>query len=86
MTAALSAPAGGNVSAWAGVDLAGDGYMVVRVNRVLERDAPSAEVATQELAQLGQMWAQAEAQAYLQALRAHYKVQITAKKGDAKAE
>ena len=86
VTAALSAPAGGNVSAWTGVDLAGDGYMIVRVNRVLDREVPSAEVATQELAQLGQMWAQAEAQAYLQALRAHYKVQITAKKGDGKAE
>ena len=86
VTAALSVPAGTSVAAWTGADLAGEGYMVIRVNRVLEREAPSAEASTQERAQLGQMWAQAEAQAYLQALRAHYKVQVTPKKGESTPE
>ena len=80
LTAALSAPAGPSVAAWAGVDLGPQGYWVLRVNRVLERQAPSAEQAAQERQQLVQLWAQAETRAYLQALRARYKTEIVTSK------
>lgn len=76
LAAAMAAPAGPSVAAWAGVDLGAQGYWVMRVNRVLERQAPSADQAAQERQQLQQLWAQAETRAYLQALRARYKVEI----------
>ncbi|GAB3189241.1 SurA N-terminal domain-containing protein [Hydrogenophaga aquatica] len=86
VTAALSAPAGASVAAWTGVELGNEGYMVIRVNRVLDREAPSAEAAAQERSQLGQLWTQAESQAYLLALRAHYKVQVNPKKESSGAQ
>jgi peptidyl-prolyl cis-trans isomerase D len=76
LAAALAAPAGPSLAAWAGADLGPQGYLVMRVNRVLERQAPSPEQAAQERQQLAQLWAQAETQAYLQALRARYKTEI----------
>jgi len=59
-----------------GVDLGAQGYVVVRVNKRLEREAPAAEQLRQERAQYAQWWAQAETQAYEQWLRQRYKVQI----------
>lgn len=78
--AALSASAGPSTAAWTSADLGADGVMVIRVNRVLEREAPDAVRASLERNQLAELWAQAEAQAYLQALRARYKVQVLAKR------
>lgn len=74
--AALSAKVDGNAPAWAGVDLGQGGYAVIRVNKVLSRETPVAAQAEQERAQLGQLEAQAQADAYLSALKARYKVQI----------
>lgn len=82
LTAALAAPAGPSVAAWAGVDLGAQGYWVLRVNRVLERQAPSAEQAAQERQQLEQLWAQAETRAYLLALRTRYKTEIVKPAGN----
>jgi peptidyl-prolyl cis-trans isomerase D len=59
-----------------GVDLGPQGYAVVRVNKRLPRDTPTAEQQRQERAQYAQWWAQAETQAYEQWLRQRYKVQI----------
>lgn len=86
LKAALAASASANVAAWTGADLGGDGYAVVRVNRVLEREEPSAAQAEQERAQMSQMQAQAEALAYKQFLRKKTKAEVLAKKSEESAE
>ena len=43
--------------AWVGVDLGDQGYAVVKVNKVLPREAPPPEVAKQERQQYAQAWA-----------------------------
>ncbi len=78
LTAALSANAGPSTVAWTEADLGADGVMVIRVNRVLEREAPDPVRASLERNQLAELWAQAEVEAYLQALRSRFKVQILA--------
>ena len=62
--------------AFVGVDMGSNGYAVVRVNKVLERTAPTLETAKQEARQYAQWMANAEAQAYYELLKAQYKVQI----------
>jgi len=79
VAAALSAALRDGQPAWVGVDLGGQGYAVVRVNKALGREAPAADVAKQEREQLGQLWAEAEVQAYLQALKTRYKAKILGK-------
>ena len=63
--------------AWVGMDLPGTGYAVARVAKVLERD-PAAVDAKQAQQQYGQAWAIAEAQAYYDALKTRYKVEVHA--------
>lgn len=65
-----------NLPAWVGVDLGGQGYAVARINKVLPRTAPSAEVAQQERIQYAQLVANAESDAYYQLLKDRYKVQM----------
>ena len=56
-----------------GVALDGQGYLVVRIDKVLPREIkPEENVALQ--AQYGQAWARAESEAYYQALSGRYKV------------
>ena len=62
--------------AWMGVDLGKAGFAVVRVNKVLERNAPADGAAKQELAQYAQWVASAESQAYYELLKVQYKAQI----------
>jgi peptidyl-prolyl cis-trans isomerase D len=62
--------------AWIGVDLGNQGYTLVRVNKVLERNAPKDEQAKQERGQYGQWVASAESQAYYELLKNRYKAQI----------
>lgn len=62
--------------AWVGVDLGAQGYAVARINKVLPRDEPAATVAAQERTQFAQWLASAESQAYLEVLKARFKVQI----------
>lgn len=64
--------------AWVGVELGNEGYAVLRVNKIVPREAPSAEQAQQARQQFAQLWAQAEVQAYLAALRKALKVEIVA--------
>ena len=63
---------------WVGVDLGNEGFAVVRVNKVLPREAAGAAdpVAQQLRAQYQQAWTGAEAQAYYNLLKERYKVRI----------
>ncbi len=57
-----------------GVDLDDQGYLVARIDKVLPRELAVDEVPLLH-AQYSQVWAQAEAQAYYQALRSRFKVE-----------
>lgn len=59
-----------------GVDLGTEGYAVARVNKRVERAAPTAQAQQQERDQYAQWWTQAESQAYYQLLQKRLKVQI----------
>jgi len=75
LSAALSAGAK-TLPAWTGVDLGAQGYAVVKVEKVLPREAVDAQRQAQEVAQYGQWWAAAEGQAYYEALKARLKARI----------
>lgn len=62
--------------AFLGVDQGAEGYAVVKVNKVLPRETPSAEQARMEIDQLNRAWASAEAQAYYELLKDRFKVKI----------
>jgi peptidyl-prolyl cis-trans isomerase D len=62
--------------ALAGVDLGEQGYAIVKVNKVVQRDAPPPEQAKGELQQYERWWATAEGQAYYELLKARFKAQI----------
>ena len=64
--------------AFVGVALGAEGYAVVRVNKIVPREAQSEEQARQTRQQFAQLRSQAEAQAYLAALRKELKVEILA--------
>jgi peptidyl-prolyl cis-trans isomerase D len=66
--------------AWMGVDLGSQGYTLVRVNKVMERNAPKEDQAKQERGQYGQWVASAESQAYYELLKNRYKAQIKVSK------
>jgi peptidyl-prolyl cis-trans isomerase D len=66
--------------AWVGVDLGSQGYAVVRINKVMERNAPAEAQAKQERAQYAQWVASAENQAYYAVLKGRYKAQINVPK------
>ncbi len=68
--------------AWVGVDLGAQGYVVARINKVLPRSEPEAAAAAQERTQFTQWLASAEAQAYLELLKARFKVQIKVQRPD----
>jgi peptidyl-prolyl cis-trans isomerase D len=59
-----------------GVDLGEQGYAVVKINKVLPREAPPADVARQERQQYAQWWASAESLAYYNLLKERFKVKI----------
>lgn len=73
--AALKAPAD-PVPAWTGVDLGDAGYAVIKVVKVLPRDPATGDAARLQ-SQYAQAWAAAESQAYYEALKDRFKVQIT---------
>lgn len=60
--------------AWVGVDLGPQGYTVLKVLKVQPREAPSADMAKQEVQQYEQWWASAEGQAYYEWLKKRFKV------------
>ena len=61
-----------------GVDLGDQGYAVVKINQVLP--ASALEARKTERDQLAQAHAQAEAQAYLESLKARFKAKVTVAK------
>jgi peptidyl-prolyl cis-trans isomerase D len=65
---------------WLGVDLGDAGYAVVRLTAV-KAPAPDAPEFAQLLPRYAQTWAAAETQAYYNALKARYKVEIDADAG-----
>ena len=62
--------------AWTGVDLGEQGYAVIRVNKVLARDSDNKDKELQAQQQFSQLWAAAEAQAYLTQLKQQLKAEI----------
>lgn len=69
---------------WTGVDFGEEGYAVVRVDKLLPRDAAAGDDKRLQQ-QYGQIWGAAEDEAYYAALKERYKVKITgvAKSADA---
>ncbi|MGE0331003.1 MAG: SurA N-terminal domain-containing protein [Ramlibacter sp.] len=66
----------GALPAFAGVDLGPQGYAVLRVLKVLPRDAASEVTARQDRAQYVQWWTAAETMAYYNVLKEQVKAQI----------
>lgn len=75
VTAALRV-APGSLPAWIGVDLGPKGYAVVRVNKVLPREASAQASADNDRAQYAQWWTNAESAAYFEALKQQLKAEI----------
>ncbi|NBX19994.1 MAG: peptidyl-prolyl cis-trans isomerase [Betaproteobacteria bacterium] len=61
---------------FAGADVGGQGYVVVRVNKVLPRNAVEEAKGKQEQAQYAQWVAASESSAYYESLKQRFKVQI----------
>jgi len=77
VTAALHSPVD-KLPAWEGVDLSPQGYAVLKVNRIVEREASDDAQARMERQQYTQAWGTAEALAYYELLKQRFKVQIKA--------
>lgn len=72
--AVLKAPAG-KLPVVVGVDLADQGYAIAKLAKVLGRDPVAADPKRSQ-AQYSQAWADAESQAYFEALKDRFKVEI----------
>jgi len=66
-----------------GVDLGGQGYAVVRVNKVLPPETDNPQLLTQAQQQFTQLWGTAETQAYVNQLKALLKAEILVPKPSA---
>jgi peptidyl-prolyl cis-trans isomerase D len=73
--AALRADASA-LPAFAGVDLGAQGYAIVKVGKVVTRDAPLEAAAKQERDQYTQWWTSAENLAYYNGLKERFKAEI----------
>lgn len=62
--------------AWLGVELGDQGYAVVRVNKLVPRDSPNAQLQSQSRDQFSRLLGNAEASAYLAYLKAQFKAEI----------
>ena len=80
----MRAPAD-SLPGWTGVDLGAQGYAVVKVNKVVPRQAPDAQRAQQEREQYQQWLTTAEGLAYYELLKQRFKVQIKAPRPSATA-
>ena len=72
-----------------GVDLGTQGYAIVKVTKVIPRDAPLEAAAQQEQAQYGKLWTSVESLAYYNGLKERFKVKILVPKpvvGEVNAE
>lgn len=68
-----------------GVDLGTQGFVVARVNKVVPREASSAQQVAQSRQQMAQLWGQAETQAYLTYLKQQLKAEILVEKPQIKS-
>lgn len=59
-----------------GVDLGTQGYAIVRINKVTQRNAPAEAAAKQEYNQYAQLWTSAENLAYYNGLKERFKAEI----------
>lgn len=75
--AALHAPVD-HLPTWVGADLGPQGYAIVKVNRIVERENVDEARSRTERQQYAQAWATAEALAYYELLKQRFKVQIKA--------
>lgn len=75
LTAALQAQVQ-PLPAWVGVNLDAQGYAIVKVNEVLAAENQSVELSKLAQGQYEQLYAQAEAAAYYEALKNKFKVQF----------
>lgn len=75
LDAALSADPR-QLPAWVGVTLGDQGYAVVKVEKILEREARDPQAMAEEMRQYNQWWAAAEAQAYYDWLKQRFKVKM----------
>lgn len=73
--AALRADAA-TLPAFAGVDLGNQGYAIVKVEKVVPRDAPVEAAAKQQRDQYAQWWTSAESLAYYNSLKDRFKAEI----------
>jgi peptidyl-prolyl cis-trans isomerase D len=71
--------------AFSGVDLGNQGFAVVRVNRIVPREAATEASARQDRAQYTQWWTSAENLAYYNVLKERFKVQIKVPKPAARS-
>ncbi len=58
------------------MDLGSEGYAVARINKIVPREAQTEDQARQTRQQFAQLWSQAEAQAYMAALKKELKAEI----------
>jgi peptidyl-prolyl cis-trans isomerase D len=72
--------------AFIGVDLGQQGYAVVKVNKVLPREASNADAAKQELQQYARAWGAAENVAYYNLLKERFKTQVKVTKPGERTE
>ena len=82
--AALRADASA-LPALVGVDLAAQGYAVIKVNKTVPREGVTDESTKQDRAQYTQAWASAEAAAYYNLLKERLKVKMKVKKPEEKS-
>ena len=75
LNAALSADPK-QLPAWVGVDLDGQGFAVVKVDKVLPRQPRDGQSKKQEVQQYNQWWSSAESLAYYDTLKERFKVRI----------
>lgn len=75
LIAALSADPK-SLPAWVGVPLGDQGYAVVKVEKVLPREAREARALGQEVQQYSQWWSAAESLAYYDTLKERFKARI----------
>jgi peptidyl-prolyl cis-trans isomerase D len=71
---------GSKLPATVGVDLGAAGYAVIRVLKVLPRDARPAEELKQDRNQFAKSWSSAEATAYYDLLKSRFKTEFSAPK------
>ncbi|WP_342129042.1 SurA N-terminal domain-containing protein [Hydrogenophaga sp. OTU3427] len=79
LTAALSADLT-QAPVLVGLDQGREGYVLLRVNKAVPRNPPTAETARLEANELAQMWSSAEGAAYLSYLKTQFKAEVKAPK------